>query len=144
MEIKNYYVVFSEEREVNQWYHRFLKKPFWHCFILYEIRIKKQMYCIRIDCNKSRAFVEILDLSGDNILALLRNYQKLVVDKGFLTPKILQWKKKIDNNTNLMDIRNMIPTCATLVKSFLGIRCFAFTPYMLYKYMRKMRCIELI
>ena len=143
MEMKKYYVVFSEEGDIKQWYHRYLKRPFLHCFILYEVEIQKRKYCVKIDSSKNNAFVEILDMFGDNIISLIRNYQQISVERGLMKPPVLEWVIKLDNK-DIINIRNVMPTCATLVKVFLGIKSFVFTPYMLYKYMKKNGSLELL
>ena len=104
------------------WWTRFLKKGYYHCFIAMDIGCRKWVLIDPI-----MNYTDFIVVQSDN------NFIKTVADKGYtyvITKPKFVWNRK------RWHIRPF--TCVEVVKNFLGIsKSFIFTPYQLYKYIKK-------
>ncbi|MBO7696905.1 MAG: hypothetical protein J6T10_30110 [Methanobrevibacter sp.] len=104
------------------WWTRLLKKGYYHCFIAMDIGCRKW---VLIDPVMN--YTDFIVVQNDNY------FIKTVADKGYTyiitEPKFILNRKK-------WHIRPF--TCVEVVKNFLGItKPFIFTPYQLYKHIKK-------
>lgn len=104
------------------WWTQFLKKGYYHCFIAMDIGCSKW---VLIDPVMN--YTDFIVVQNDDY------FIKNLADKGYTyiitKPKVILNKKKW----------HISPfTCVEVVKNFLGItKPFIFTPYQLYKYIKK-------
>ena len=98
---------------------RFLKEGFRHCFVV----IKNGDYWIMIDGLKGVPLVEVVAKSDYDLAAHCRNDGATVVE----TEQRAVAPRAPYVNSN----------CVGLVKSVLGVRSIAVTPYGLYKHLRR-------
>ena len=104
------------------WWTRFLKKGYYHCFIAMDLG-----YSTWVLIDPVMNYTDFIVVNNDN------NFIKNLADKGYtyiiIKPKFIWDRKK-------WHIRPF--TCVEVVKNFLGItKPFIFTPYQLYKYIKK-------
>jgi hypothetical protein len=50
---------------------------------------------------------------------------------------VLKYKSLVDYDKSIYHVTSWIPTCVTIIKGFMGIRCWAITPLQLYKWLLK-------
>ena len=104
------------------WWTRFLKKGYYHCFIVMDIGYDK-----RVLIDQVMNYTDFIVVQND------KYFIKNLADKGY-TYAIM--KQKFVWDRKKWHIRPF--TCVEVVKNFLGIsKPFIFTPYQLYKYIRK-------
>lgn len=120
-----WYVVFTT-RDVNRHpINRLLRKPFYHC------------YCFR----QIGDHIYYANPTTSNIDTKI--YEKVDAEElaqgisRFTNTKVLKFRYRFDIKNRMFNIFNMVPTCVSAVKMFLGISCRAVTPYQLYKYLLK-------
>ena len=104
------------------WWTRFLKKGYYHCFIAMDI-----------GCDKWGLIDPIMNYTDFIVVQNDKYFIKNLADKGY-TYAIM--KQKFVWDRKKWHIRPF--TCVEVVKNFLGIsNPFIFTPYQLYKYIKK-------
>ena len=108
-------VVFLGQKSVDDpaWYARWLKTGFVHCFIL----VESEGYWIKLEGTNGIVHVSLASPFNDH-------YRD-------------QWATVIETPVADGPIRCPLVarTCVGLIKSVLGIRAFALTPWQLYKYL---------
>lgn len=120
-----WYIVFTDYNVQTHLIHKILRKPFYHC------------YCFR----QIGDHIHYNNPTTSNIDTKI--YQKINANKLAQeilkqpNTKILKIKYRFDIKNRIFNIYNIAPTCVSVVKMFLGIRCRAITPYQLYKYLLK-------
>jgi len=120
-----WYIVFTDYNVQTHLIHKILRKPFYHC------------YCFR----QIGDHIHYNNPTTSNIDTKI--YQKISAKKLAQeilkqpNTKILKIKYRFDIKNRIFNIYNIAPTCVSVVKMFLGIRCRAITPYQLYKYLLK-------
>lgn len=113
-----YYIGFGGGK--TYWWTKFLKKGFRHCFLM----IKHNNKWLVID--HIMAYTDVAMIEGLNAAEGIKN-------KGYVAFKV---KPNRDTNNKLHIFRPF--TCVETVKHFLGIsNPWIFTPYQLYKYLKK-------
>lgn len=108
----------SDLIEGGSWYGRFLKEGFVHCFVL----IQSNEKWIKIDGHRGKMIVKYIGNVSD-LESHYRNQGATVVntivrDRPLLSPMVAR-------------------NCVGLIKCILGIRSFAFTPWQLYKHLKR-------
>jgi hypothetical protein len=120
-----WYVVFTEQDVNRHLIHRILRKPFYHC------------YCFR----QIGGHIHYNNPTTSNIDTKI--YQEVSVEELAQeiskqpNTKILRIKIPVDFSNKNFNIWNMLPTCVSTVKMFLGITNKAVTPYQLYRHLLK-------
>lgn len=120
-----WYVVFTEQDVNRHLIHRILHKPFYHC------------YCFR----QIGGHIHYNNPTTSNIDTKI--YQEVSVEELAQeiskqpNTKILRIKIPVDFSNKNFNIWNMLPTCVSTVKMFLGITNKAVTPYQLYRHLLK-------
>ncbi len=115
-----WYIVFTDYNVQTHLIHKILRKPFYHC------------YCFR----QIGDHIHYNNPTTSNIDTKI--YQKINAEiLKQPNTKILKIKYRFDIKNRIFNIYNIAPTCVSVVKMFLGIRCRAITPYQLYKYLLK-------
>jgi hypothetical protein len=129
-----WYIVFTDDDVAPHWIHRFIRKGFQHCacFRTVEGEFGDMIYL----ANPTTANIHsgIIEEKHGEALAL-----DLVQRSG---TKVLRFKTSLDFSNRILTIWNMVPTCVSVVKMFLGIRARAQTPYQLYKHLIKLGAEE--
>jgi uncharacterized protein YjaG (DUF416 family) len=121
-----WYVVFSAHNVRPTKIHTFLKYPFYHCYCFRQIGD----YVYFADHTKANINTAIYqDVTANELAHILINENDNLV--------ILRIKIPIDFSNKNFNIWNMLPTCVSTVKMFLGITNKAVTPYQLYRHLLK-------
>jgi hypothetical protein len=126
-EYRTWYIAFTDDRRVELWWTKFLKRDFGHCMAFAQTGafvtvIEPLWHTVQIetyfnqDDPKAGLSAELVALSW--------------VDMGY---KVVEVKTKVDFSLSIRHIWNIIPTCVTLIKTLTGLRGWGFTPYQLYK-----------
>lgn len=131
MEEIDWYIVFTNYEVQNRWVKYFFKFPFFHCYCFRQIG-NSIFYA---NCNES--YIETWVYESLQATSLV-NY---LLEKP--NTKILKYRF-VDNKIKMFNVYNMFPTCVTNVKSFLGVRSKAITPYQLYKALLAKGAIKII
>lgn len=114
----DYYVCFGGNK--THWWTKFLKKGFYHCFLL--AREKDSWLII----DHVMGYTDIIYLENTDAL-------KTINDKGYTIVKA-QSNLVLSNKCHMFRLF----TCVETVKHILGITsAWIFTPYQLYKYLKK-------
>ena len=128
--IKNtWYVVFTTQDVKVHWFHRLMHKQFLHCYCFRAIDGVEQDLIYW--ANPTTANIDTKIFEGMHA-SLLAHSLKFVPNT-----KVLTFKTSLDFSNKILTIWNMVPTCVSVVKMFLGIRARAQTPYQLYKHLLK-------
>lgn len=125
-----WYVVFTSRDVAPHWLHRFMKKPFLHCYCFRQIG--DYIYW----ANPSTANIDtkiFLDIEASVFAHAL---------KFVPGTKVLTFYSDLDFSNKIFNLWNIAPTCVSVVKMFLGIRARAQTPYQLYNHLIKLGATE--
>lgn len=118
-----WYIVFTDCEVDPHWLHLLLKKEFYHCYLFRQIGD----YIYYANPTTSNIDTKIYQgMSIDQLANDLKNQPNT---------KILKFKYPFDFNNQMFNTWNLVPTCVSVVKMFLGIRAKAQTPYQLYKHL---------
>lgn len=120
---ETWYIVFEEALK-RKWYFKWFKPGFTHCYIMkkseggcFWLVVNPVWSHVIVDYRSVETFPTVRDYAGSHALVL--EY------KAFIDPYSKVWALGVNS-------------CVDVVKRFLGIRRFTlFTPYQLYKYLRK-------
>lgn len=122
-----WYLAFVDDRRLELWWTKFLKKGFGHCMCF----AQTGPFVTVIEPLWHTVQVETYWKNEDPKAGLSAEWVALSwVDMGYT---VVEMKTKIDFSLSIRHIWNIIPTCVTLVKTLTGVRGFAFTPYQLFK-----------
>ena len=122
--MEEFYVVFVD---TDEWFNIFLKKNFGHCFLM-----KRVSTDVFILVNPFLSYVGYYCVSSD--------YVNEVLQHG----KVLYLKKELDNTKKKANFWFTPRTCVSVVKGSLGeLDAKCFTPYGLYKHLRKQGALTL-
>lgn len=125
-----WYIVFTARDVLPKWFHRFMKKPFLHCYCFRQI--DEYIYWANpTTANIDTKIILGVDASG------FAHALKFVPDT-----KVLTFYSDLDLSNKIFNFGNVLPTCVNVVKMFLGISCMAQTPYQLYRYLIKRGATE--
>tara|TARA_A200000159_G_scaffold59245_1_gene54776 strand:- start:1156 stop:1566 length:411 start_codon:yes stop_codon:yes gene_type:complete len=120
-----WYIIFTDQEVGPHWLHFLLKKGFYHCYLFRQIGD----YVYYANPRLSNIDTKIYQgMSIDQLADDLRSQPNT---------KILKFKYPFDFNNQMFNTWNLVPTCVSVVKMFLGIRARAQTPYQLYKHLLK-------
>jgi hypothetical protein len=115
------YVIFKDTKK---WWGFFLKKGFGHCFLVLQSENKHLLQLDplnhRLDIQMFHNFTKVKDITR-----LFKHCHVVELETDHITtPNRLFWRCGAFN-------------CVNLVKHMLGVKCFAMTPYQLYKRLKK-------
>lgn len=118
-----WYVVFTT-KEV-RWHplQKHLKKPFYHCYCFRDI--KPHIYVADPTLSHINSSIYAYDSAKDWA-------KDLVKDKN---TTVVCYRSYLDFNNRINHIGNIWPSCVSVVKMFLGIKSYSYTPYALYKWL---------
>ena len=132
-----WYIAFTDDRRMELWWTKYLKKDFGHCIAFAQTgkfvtcveplwhKVDLQTYFSESDANKPLS-AEMVALAW--------------VKLGY---RVVEVKTKIDSSLSMRHIWNVVPTCVTLIKILTGVRGFAFTPYQLFRLALKRGGVEI-
>lgn len=113
----------SELVDGASWYARFLEPGFVHCFVL----IESSDRWIKLEGSYGVLRVTQLDLNDD----VHEHYMRYVSEGATLV--------KTDVSSMALISPFMARTCVGVIKSALGLRSLAVTPFQLYKHLRSLK-----
>ena len=122
-----WYIVFTTQDVKPHWFHWFMRKDFLHCYCFRAIRGSRQNLIYWANPTTANIDSKIFERTRASLLA-----------KHLATApntKVLAFETALDLSNKILTIWNMVPTCVSVVKMFLGIRAQAQTPYQLYKHL---------
>lgn len=120
-----WYIVFTDENVSKHWLHPVLKKEFHHCYCFRQIGDMVYMAEPTTANIDSRIYKDI----SARQLAIQFSRREAT--------RVLKFKYEFDFNNKMFNLWNLVPTCVSVVKMFLGIKAKAQTPYQLYKHLLK-------
>lgn len=125
-----WYVVFSSNDVKPHWLHRFMKKPFLHCYCFRQIGDFIYWANPTTSNIDTKIFLEIDASVFAHSLKFVPN------------TRVLTFYSDLDFSNKIFNLWNIAPTCVSVVKMFLGISCRAQTPYQLFKHLLKLGATE--
>ena len=148
--VKNikFFVIFSSDTPYRRWWNVFLKKPFWHSFIMVTWSDGFDNYVYFNDpvvelLTHKLYFREEKPNKIAHWFSYLRDYRECHKNIIGVYPKILQTHFYLDKQDFGFKLQQKIPLCTTLIKRFLGINSWSITPKQLYKLLRRRGCKEI-
>jgi len=120
-----WYVVFTDQNVKRHWIHTFFKEEFLHC------------YCFRQIGGSVYFANPTISNIDTKIIPYCRAEDFAKELLGYPYNRILRVKYPFDFSNRMFNLWNLIPTCVSIVKIFLGITAKAQTPYQLYKHLIK-------
>jgi len=136
------FVVFSMDSLQNRWWQKYLRKPFWHCLVIYTWfdGIDHWAYVGDpvIDFKKRNVFFrEDKPFKISHWFTYMLTYREIHIKNTKMSPKIVNMNICLDNYKSMFILQQKIPLCTTLVKRVLGICSWAITPKQLYKVLKR-------
>jgi hypothetical protein len=143
------FVVFTMDSTRKMWWQLFLKKPFYHVFVLEAIVTKCgkhyisivdpvvnfKKWCVKPRCKKFEVA---------HWYSYMAKYRELCIkDYGGFKPRVLKIKIDIDKYNFTYNVISIIPLCTVYVARMFNIKAFAVTPFQLYKVLKNIGCSNL-
>jgi len=120
-----WYIGFNADYKSKYKIHEYLRSPFHHCYCFREIS-PHTYYANPTFCN---------------IDTKIYSYRKATPMAEYYASQpdtiILEYTSDLDLKIKMWHLGNVMPTCVSVVKMFLGINNFCLTPYSLYKWLLK-------
>lgn len=138
------FAVFTMDATADMWWNRFLKKPFWHVFLVYTWVENGKHYASIEDPYfdfKERKF-KVRGGEPFEIIhwySFLYSYREICINNFSYNqrPKILKIKINLDKYKSFFKYINMLPICTAYVANRFRIEGHYLSPYSLYKVMLK-------
>ena len=136
------FAVFTTDATQKRWWQPFLKKPFYHVFIVEAIVVNGGKHFIHIkdpviNFRKWEVIPRTKLFEVSHWYSYMRKYTELcIVNSGGFEPKVVKIKINIDKYNYIHYIINKIPLCTVYVARMFGIATYAITPFQLYKVLK--------
>jgi len=133
-----WYLVFcDDDEEIPRWWNRFLKKGFRHAYCFAQNGL-----CVTvIEPLYHTVQVENYFPEDDPHGVLLAEFCACAWSETY--PHVLECQINVDERGSIRSIFNAFPTCVSLLKTVVGIKGFAITPYQLYKLALRQGAVEI-
>jgi hypothetical protein len=143
------FVVFTLDGIEKGWWHNFMKKPFWHVFIVNAYK-KNNNYFINIiepyfipGCKIKFLIIKKNNIPIVNWYSYFKAYRDMCINFSGNAPVIMEVEKRLEKYNFLQKVITSIPFCNNYVKKYLGIASYSITPHQLYRQLKKRGFINL-